>query len=96
MSDFTQWDTLRMPAIPARRPVYPRPRRKEAAMLIARLACLLALLAILAVSGLLYFSTPSSLSLFDAKPTPTVAPCARVTLIQSRGTLTTKIDEVCK
>lgn len=91
-----EYPTLRMPAIAQRRPVYPRPRRFLAAMLIARIACLLILLAILAVSGLLYFATLSSIGLFGAKPTPTVAPCARVTLINNGTALVREIDEVCR
>lgn len=92
--NITEQPTLRMPAIRTRMPVYPRRRRRTA--FLGRLACLLILLAILAVSGLLYFSTPSSIGLFDAKPTPTVTPCARVTLINNGTALVRQIDEVCK
>ena len=88
---ISQQLTLPMPAI--RRPAYPR---RTQTMRIVRIVSLLLLVAILLASGMLYFSTPSSLSIFDAKPTPTVAPCARITLIEANGKLTQQIDEVCQ
>lgn len=92
--NITEQPTLRMPAIRTRMPVYPRPRRRTA--FLGRLACLLILLAILTASGMLYFSTPGSVGLFGAKPTPTQATCARMTLINNGTALVRQIDEVCK
>lgn len=83
--------TLRLSAIQPQ-----RARRSLHWPNIGRLACLLALIAILAASIATYFSTPNGLSVMLARPSPTVAQCARVTLIRSAsGQLVTRVDEAC-
>lgn len=94
MIDITAHPTNTLPAIPQRHIAYPRPRWLHPAF-IGRLACLVALLAILATSGVVYFSTPNAITRSLEKPSPTVAPCAKITLIEINGKIISKIDEVC-